>query len=112
MSRPKKSKLFLPSLHDLITVLENISETRDISYVNLFITCLAGYAVNMWLGGLIDPEELRNYFNKLYEALISGSYELDREVIEIIAALGNDVINEALYEEIMNKIVMISKDLI
>ncbi|MFN3268213.1 MAG: hypothetical protein ACK416_03020, partial [Zestosphaera sp.] len=58
-----------------------------------------------------SAEELRRYFSKLYEVLISGSYELDKEVMEIVATLGSDVINEATYDEIVNKILMIFKDL-
>ncbi|MEO3992744.1 MAG: hypothetical protein QN229_00270 [Desulfurococcaceae archaeon TW002] len=110
MSKPKSSR-FLPPLTDLITTLENISEARGAFYLNLFITCLVGYVINTWLGGLTSPEELRRYFSKLYEVLISGSYELDKEVIEIVAALGSDAINEATYDEIISKILMIFKDL-
>lgn len=110
MSKPKSIRS-LPPLTDLITTLENISEVRGTFYLNIFITCLAGYAINTWLGGLTSTEELRRYFSKLYEVLISGSYELDREIMEIVATLGSDVINEATYDEITNKILMIFKDL-
>lgn len=110
MSKPKSIRT-LPSLADLITTLENVSEIRGAFHLNIFITCLAGYAINTWLGGLTSTEELRRYFSKLYELLVSGSYELDKEVMEIVATLGSDVINEATYDEIINKILIIFKDM-
>lgn len=109
MSKPRSRPL--PPLTDLIEALENISEARGVFYLNLFIACLAGYAINMWLGGLISSEELRKYFSKLYEALISESHELDKDLIEILTTLGSDVINEVVYDEIVNKILMIFKEL-
>ncbi|MGC8974604.1 MAG: hypothetical protein ACP5KB_00210 [Thermoprotei archaeon] len=110
MSKSRTTKI-LPPITDLITALENISEAREVSYLNIFIACLVGYAINMWLGRLISSEELRKYFSKLYEVLISGSYELDRDIVEIVAALSSDVINEALYDEIVSKMVMFFRDL-
>jgi len=110
LSKPKSGKS-LPPLTDIITMLEHISEARGVFYLNLFITCLAGYAVNLWLGGLISSEELRKYFSKLCEVLISESYELDKDVMEIVTTLGSDTITEATYDEIINKILMIFKDM-
>lgn len=110
MSKPKSSK-YLPPLTDLIITLENISEAKGVFYLNLFIACLAGYAINMWLGRLVSSEELRKYFSKLYEILISEPYELDKEVIEVVTTLGSEVVNEVTYDEITNKILMIFKDL-
>jgi len=101
----------LPPLTDLIVALENVSDVRGAFYLNLFIIFLAGYAINMWLGGLINSEALREYFSKLHEMLISGSYNIDKEIMEIVATLGSDLISEAAYDEIINKAVMILRDL-
>lgn len=110
MHKSRSSKP-LPSLADLIEVLENISETRGVFYLNLFVVCLVGYAINMWLGGLLSSEELRKYFNRLYELLISEPHELDKDLIDILATLGSDAIDEAVYDEVINKILMILKEL-
>jgi hypothetical protein len=101
----------LPTLTDLIAALENVNDVKGALHLNLFIIFLAGYAINMWLGGLIDSETLREYFSKLRETLISGSYDIDREIMEIVSTLGSDLINEATYDEIINKAVMILRDL-
>lgn len=101
---------YLPSVSELINILENIAEARGPAYMNAFLIHLVGYALNMWLGGLVDSRSLSTYFSKVYEVLVEGSFELDKDVIEVISAIG-DGINEAVYDEVLAKITIMLRDL-
>ncbi|MEM0106463.1 MAG: hypothetical protein QXS42_01350 [Zestosphaera sp.] len=100
----------LPSVPELAGVLENVAEARGPAYVNAFLLHLVGYALNMWLGGLIDPRSLSTYFSKVYEMLVEGSFELDKDVIEVMSIVSEGV-NEAVYDEVMAKVMMLLKEL-
>jgi len=100
----------LPSVSELVSVLENIVEARGPTYMNAFLIYLVGYALNMWLGGLVDSRSLSTYFSRVYEALVEGSFELDKDVVEVISIMSEGV-NEVVYDEVLAKIMMVLKDL-
>ncbi len=85
-------------------------EVKGPLYANAFLIHFIAYALNMWLSNLVDPRLLTTYFSKMYEAVVEGSFDLDKDVVEIVALLSEGV-SEIAYDEVMSKIAIILKDL-
>lgn len=102
---------YLPPVSHLIHALEEVMEVKGPLYANAFLIHFIAYALNMWLSNLIEPHILTTYFGKVYEAVVEGSFDLDKDVVEIVAILSEGV-SEIVYDEVMSKVAIILKDLV